>query len=66
MDDARAAYQLDFAFETYLDISDSWQEVELNGLPPFEGADINVDCVDPSMHKNRPDGQLEGRIKVDL
>lgn len=66
MDDARAAYQLDFAFETYLDIFDSWQGVELNALPPYEGADIDVDCVEPSMHKNRPDGQLEGRIKVDL
>lgn len=66
MDDARAAYQLDFAFETYLDISDSWQEGDLDALPPFEGLDVDVDCIDPSSRKDEPDGQLEGHFKVDL
>lgn len=64
MDDARAAYQLEFSFETYLDTSDTYQEVELNALPEFEGADIDVDCIDPSTTKGKPDGILEGHIEV--
>ena len=64
MDDARAAYQLEFSFETYLDTSDTYQEVELNALPELEGADIDVDCIDPSTTKGEPDGILEGHIEV--
>lgn len=64
MDDARAAYQLEFSFETYLDTSDTYQEVELNALPEFEGADIDVDCIDPSTTQGKPDGILEGHIEV--
>lgn len=66
MDAARAAYQFEFSFETYLDTSDTYQEVELDALPPFEGMDIDVDCVDPSQKKDQPDGRREGHLKVDF
>lgn len=66
MDDARLAFQFEFSFETYLDLSDTWQGVDLNELGPLEGADIKVDCVEPSTKKNQPDGQIEATMKVDL
>lgn len=64
MDDARAAYQLEFSYETYLDTSDTYQKIELDALPELEGADIDVDCIDPSTTKGKPDGILEGHIEV--
>lgn len=66
MDPARAAYQFEFSFDTFLDTSDTYQEAELDALPPFEGMDIDVDCVDPSQKKDQPDGRREGHLKVDF
>lgn len=66
MDDARLAFQFEFSFETYLDLSDTWQGVDLDELGPLEGADIRVDCVDPSTRKNQPDGKIEATLKVEL
>ena len=66
IDAARAAYQFEFSFETYIDTSDTYQKVELDALSPFDGMDVDVDCIDPSMQKDQTDGRLEGHIKVDL
>ena len=66
IDAARAAYQFEVSFETYIDTSDTYQKVELDALSPFDGMDVDVDCIDPSMQKDQPDGRLEGHIKVDL
>ena len=66
MDDARLAFQFEFSFETYLDLSDTWQGVDLDELGPLEGADIRVDCVEPSTKKNQPDNQIEATLKVNL
>ena len=56
IDAARAAYQFEFSFETYIDTSDTYQKVELDALSPFDGMDVDVDCIDPSMQKDQPDG----------
>ena len=66
IDAARAAYQFEFSFETYIDTSDTYQKVELDALSPFDGMDVDVDCIDPSMQEDQPDGRLEGHNKVDL
>ena len=52
IDAARAAYQFEFSFETYIDTSDTYQKVELDALSPFDGMDVDVDCIDPSMQKD--------------
>jgi hypothetical protein len=65
MDDARLAYQLEFSFETYLDLSDTYQQVELDGLPEFEGMDVDVDQIEPSA-TGKPDGKPEAHLKVEF
>lgn len=65
-DSARLVWTFEFSFESYLDINDTWHGEELDALGPFEGADIDVDCIDPSQEKNRPDGQIEHTLKVNL
>ncbi len=65
LDDARAAYQLDFAFETYLDVSDTYQQTELDELQPFEGMDVDVDQIEPSI-SGKPDGRPEQSFKVEF
>ena len=66
MDDYRLCFQYDFSFETYLGTEDTWQGVELDSLEPIEGADVRVDCIDPSTEKLKPDGQIEATLKVEL
>lgn len=66
MDDARLAFQYEFSFETYIDTEETWQGEDLAQLGPLEGADIKVDCIDPSTKKNQPDGQIEATMKVEL
>lgn len=65
MDDARLAYQLEFSFETYLDLSDTYQQVELDGLPEFDGMYVDVDQIEPSA-TGRPDGRPEAHFKVEF
>lgn len=52
--------------------AETWQALELLGLPPLEGVDINVDLIDPMVDKNLkpdgvgPDGRIEHHLKVNL
>ncbi len=65
-DSARLVWTFEFSFESYIGVEETWHGEELDALGPFEGADIDVDCVDPSQEKNRPDGQIEHHLKVNL
>lgn len=52
--------------------AETWQELELLGLPPLEGIDISVDLIDPVVDKNLkpegvgPDGRIELQLKKDF
>lgn len=52
------------------DPAETWHECELDGLPPFEGMNINVDFIDPMFDKNLsptgPDGRIEFQAREDL
>ncbi len=64
MDDARLAFQYEFSFETYLGTEDSYQQVEMDSLPNFDGMDIDVDQIEHASGK--PDGEPEAHLKVDV
>lgn len=76
LDRHRAIYRYRFFTEFQLgrnsknDPPETWQERELDGLPPLEGLDINVDYIAPIFDKNLadqgPDGRTEARISIDL
>lgn len=66
IDPERVIWQFEFSFDTYINVDETWQGEELAGLPPLTGLDISVDAVEPSGRKHQPDGQIEGRIKVNL
>ena len=65
MDDARLAFQFEFSYETYIDISDTYQQVEYDELPDLEGMDVDVDQIEPSA-TGRPDGRPEAHFKVEF
>ena len=53
------------------DPAETWQEHELDGLPPLEGLNIDYDFIDPLNDKNlsnsgRPDGRVEFQTREDL
>lgn len=79
-DRAKAAYAFAFsATEILGDASlpsseaeaETWQAIELLGLPEMEGVDVNVDLIGPIVDKNikpdgvGPDGRIEHRIRKD-
>ena len=80
-DRAKAAYAFSFsAFEILghdtlpatADEAETWQALDLIGLPPLEGVDVDVDLIDPIVDKNLkpdgvgPDGRIEHRLKKDF
>lgn len=50
--------------------AETWQELEIDGLPPLEGVDMDVDfidvMVDPNLSKTGPDGRIEIKTREDL
>ena len=52
--------------------AETWQALELLGLPPLEGIDIDVDLIDPIVDKSLkpdgigPDGRVEHQLKKDF
>lgn len=46
--------------------AETWHERELDGLPPLEGLDIDVDFIEPVFDKNRADIGPDGRIEMQL
>lgn len=82
-DRAKAVYAYSFSAERVLGnlelpndpaLAETWQELELLGLPPLEGIDINVDLIDPIVDRSRlpegqhhgPDGRIEHQLKKDF
>ncbi|WDH25883.1 phage tail terminator protein [Pseudomonas chlororaphis] len=72
---ARVVYQFNFVAQFQLgrnrpgDPAETWHELELDGLPPFTGANINMDCIDPAdpnLHLGGPDGRIEARFTGDV
>lgn len=79
-DRAKAAYVFSFSAIEVLghavlpgdsDDAETWQALELLGLPPLEGLNVNVDLIDPIVDKSLapngigPDGRIEHQLKVD-
>jgi len=72
---ARVVYQFTFFSEFQLGRNrpdqppETWQEWELDGLPGFTGATINMDCIDPAdpnLKRLGPDGRIEVAFTGDV
>lgn len=49
--------------------AETWHELELDGLQPLSGYDINIDCIDPADRNLKypgPDGRIEIQIKEEM
>lgn len=79
-DRAKAAYAFSFSAVEVLghaslpgtaDEAETWQALELLGLPPLDGVAINLDAIDPMVDKSLkpdgvgPDGRVEHTLKKD-
>lgn len=71
---ARVVYRFSFVAEFQLgrsrrtDPAETWQELQLDGLPAFRGADVDMDPIDPkdSSHSAPgPDGRVDVRFSID-
>ncbi|MBF8730460.1 hypothetical protein IRZ59_08360 [Pseudomonas guariconensis] len=71
---ARVVYRFSFSAGFQLgrnrptDPAETWREHELDGLPPFTGATINMDCIDPAdpnLQRPGPDGRIEVKFSGD-
>ncbi|TFF37420.1 hypothetical protein [Pseudomonas sp. RIT623] len=71
---ARVVYRFSFSAGFQLgrnlgtDPAETWHEHELDGLPPFTGATINMDCIDPAdpnLQNPGPDGRIEVKFSGD-
>lgn len=72
---ARVVYQFTFFSEFQLgrnrsdQPAETWQEFELDGLPGFSGATVNMDCIDPAdpnLQHPGPDGRIEVKFSGDV
>lgn len=72
---ARVVYRFSFSAGFQLgrnDINDpaeTWHEYDLDGLPPFTGATIRMDCIDPAdpnLQSPGPDGRIEATFSGDV
>ncbi|MNJ27347.1 hypothetical protein D3C77_218500 [compost metagenome] len=72
---ARVVYRFSFSTAFQLgrnastDPPETWHEYELDGLPLFTGATINMDCIDPAdpnLQYPGPDGRIEATFSGDV
>lgn len=72
---ARVVYRFSFSAGFQLgrnassDPAETWHEHEIDGLPPFTGATINMDCIDPAdpnLQYPGPDGRIEFKFSGDV
>lgn len=72
---ARVVYQFTFFTEFQLGRNhegqppETWQEIMLDGLPGYTGANINMDCIDPAdpnVQRPGPDGRIEATFSGDV
>ncbi|QDH65235.1 hypothetical protein [Pseudomonas azotoformans] len=72
---ARVVYR--FSFEAAFQLgrnrasepAETWEEWKLDGLPAFEGVDVDVDFIDPSdpnLQTPGPDGRIDAQFSVVL
>ncbi len=72
---ARVVYR--FSFEAAFQLgrnrasepAETWEEWKLDGLPAFEGMDVNVDFIepsDPNLQAPGPDGRIDAQFSVEL
>ncbi|MNU43034.1 hypothetical protein D3C71_318100 [compost metagenome] len=80
LDRARCVYRFSFsagftlgraAFDGVADRpAETWEEYELDRLPPFGGISLRVDAIDPiadpNLKKPGPDGRIEHEARVEL
>lgn len=64
IDRARLWYQFEFGAPMEIAPEDGWQEIELAALPHFDGANINIDVIDPMADPNLAYPGPDGRIEV--
>lgn len=72
---ARVIYRFSFTAEFQLgrnrqsEPAETWDEHELDGLPPLLGLDVRVDFIDPAdpnLQRPGPDGRVEATFSVEL
>jgi hypothetical protein len=67
LDRARLWYQFDFGAQMEITPDDGWQQRELDALPHFDFAMINVDDIDPAADPNisypGPDDRIEHVVR---
>lgn len=67
---ARSIYRYSFSSEFMLgrthvgDPPETWVELELDGLLPLEGIDLNYDFIDPLVDPNLADQGPDGRVEI--
>ncbi|MGO4326665.1 hypothetical protein AB4Z48_17705 [Cupriavidus sp. 2TAF22] len=73
IDRGRVLYRFTFRCEWTLghgSAPETFEELELAGLPPIEGITINLDAIDPmadpNLNKPGPDGRIETVLRVEL
>lgn len=73
IDRARAVYRFGFRSEWWLgggDTPETFEELELAGMPLLESITFNVDAIDPmadpNLQKPGPDGRIETVLRVEL
>lgn len=62
LDRAEMWFQYEFSATTQITDADGWRNTELNGLPHFDGLDVQVDAIepfDPNLGATGPDGRIE-------
>ena len=62
LDRAEMWFQYEFSATTQITDADGWRNTELNGLPHFDGLDVQVDAIepfDPNRGATGPDGRNE-------
>ncbi|MBS1198157.1 MAG: hypothetical protein H6R18_1942 [Proteobacteria bacterium] len=67
MDRARLWWQFEFSAAMEIGPEDGYQQTELIGLPHFDGAHFNLDCIDPAdpnIQSPGPDGRIEAQFSV--
>lgn len=71
---ARVVYRFSFSAVFQLgrnlatQAAETWHELELDGLPKYTGATINMDCIDPADRNLKypgPDGRIEATFTGD-
>lgn len=72
---SRVVYRFTFSADFQIgrnaatDPPETWEELELDGLPSFAGITFNMDCIDPAdpnLQRPGPDGRIEVKFSGDV